>query len=81
MKYGYLPVDKNGANLFYQLIAKRYEFSSTIITTNQAFGKWGEVFSNNIVANAILDRLLHHVYLFNITGTSYRTKDLIDISQ
>lgn len=75
---GYLPVDKNGANLFYQLIAKRYETSSTIITTNQTFAKWGEVFSDDIVANAILDRLLHHVYLFNITGNSYRTKDLID---
>ena len=50
MRYGYLPVDKNGANLFYQLIAKRYESSSTIITTNQIFAKWGEVFSDNIVA-------------------------------
>lgn len=75
---GYLPVDKNGANLFYQLIAKRYETSSTIITTNQTFAKWGEVFSDDIVANAILDRLLHHVYLFNITGNSYRTKDLLE---
>lgn len=78
MKYGYLPVDKNGANLFYQLIAKRYESSSTIITTNQTFNKWGEVFSDNVVANAILDRLLHHVHLFNITGNSYRTRDLMD---
>lgn len=77
---GYLPIDKNGANLFYQLIAKRYESSSTIITTNQTFAKWGEVFSDNIVANAILDRLLHHVYLFNITGNSYRTKDLVDVT-
>lgn len=78
MKCGYLPVDKNGANLFYQLIAKRYESSSTIITTNQTFNKWGEVFSDNVVANAILDRLLHHVHLFNITGNSYRTRDLMD---
>lgn len=74
---GYLPVDKNGANLLFQLIAKRYEKSSTIITTNQQFSKWGEVFSDNIIANAILDRLLHHSYVFNITGDSYRLKDMI----
>jgi len=74
---GYLPVDKNGANLLFQLIAKRYEKNSTIITTNQPFSKWGEVFSDNMLANAILDRLLHHSYVFNITGDSYRIKDII----
>lgn len=68
---GYLPVDKNGANLFFQLIAKRYEKSSTIITTNQSFSRWGELFSDSTLANAILDRLLHHSYVFNITGDSY----------
>jgi DNA replication protein DnaC len=73
---GYLPVDKNGANLLFQLIAKRYERSSTIITTNQPFSKWGEVFSDNILANAILDRLLHHSHIINITGKSYRIKDI-----
>ena len=75
---GYLPVDKNGANLLFQLIAKRYEKSSTIITTNQQFSKWGEIFSDNILANAILDRLLHHSYVFNITGDSYRLKDILN---
>lgn len=75
---GYLPVDKNGANLLFQLIAKRYEKSSTIITTNQQFSKWGEVFSDTILANAILDRLLHHAYIFNITGNSYRLKDILN---
>lgn len=74
---GYLPVDKTGANLLFQLITKRYEKSSTIITTNQSFSKWGELFNNNILANAILDRLLHHSYVFNITGDSYRIKDMI----
>lgn len=74
---GYLPVDKNGANLFFQLIAKRYEKSSTIITTNQPFSRWGELFSDNTLANAILDRLLHHSYVFNITGDSYRIKDML----
>lgn len=72
---GYLPVDKQGANLLFQLIAKRYEKRSTIITTNMVFSKWGEVFSDNTLANAILDRLLHHSHIINITGNSYRTKD------
>lgn len=74
---GYLPVDKQGANLFFQLIAKRYEKNSTIITTNMNFSKWGEVFSDNILANAILDRLLHHSSVININGNSYRIKDKI----
>ena len=72
---GYLPVDKQGANLFFQLISKRYEKHSTIITTNQTFNKWGEVFNDSIIANAILDRLLHHSTVINIKGTSYRIKD------
>jgi len=75
---GYLSFDKNAANLFFQLIAKRYEQKSTIITTNQPFSKWGEVFSDNTIANAILDRILHHSHIFNITGNSYRIKDVMD---
>ena len=75
---GYLPVDKQGANLFFQLITKRYEKHSTIITTNMTFNKWGEVFSDNILANAILDRLLHHSSVINIKGTSYRIKDKLE---
>jgi DNA replication protein DnaC len=74
---GYLPVDKQGANLFFQLIAKRYERNSTIITTNQVFGKWPEVFSDATLANAILDRLLHHSHIIKITGQSYRLKDVL----
>lgn len=75
---GYLPVDKQGANLFFQLIARRYEKNSTIITTNQPFSKWGEVFSDLTLANAILDRLLHHSHILKITGPSYRLKDVYD---
>ena len=75
---GYLPVDRDGANLFFQLIAKRYEENSTIITTNQPFSKWGEVFSDNTLANAILDRLLHHSNVIKITGQSYRLKDKLE---
>ena len=72
---GYLPVDKQGANLFFQLIAARYEKNSTIITTNQAFSKWSEIFTSPSLANAILDRLLHHCHIIKITGLSYRLKD------
>ena len=74
---GYLPVDKTGANLLFQLLAKRYEKYSTIVTSNQQFSKWGEVLSDATLASAILDRLLHHSYVFNITGNSYRIKDKI----
>lgn len=75
---GYLPIDKQGANLLFQLIAKRYEKKSTIITTNMTFNKWGEVFNDNTLANAILDRLIHHSSIINITGNSYRIKDKLD---
>lgn len=75
---GYLPIDKQGANLFFQLIAKRYEKKSTILTTNMTFNKWGEVFNDNTLANAILDRLLHHSSIININGSSYRIKDKLD---
>ena len=75
---GYLPVDKQGSNLLFQLITKRYEKKSTIITTNMTFNKWGEIFSNNILANAILDRLLHHSTIINISGNSYRIKDKLE---
>ena len=76
---GYLPMDKTGANLFFQLIAKRYEHTSTIITTNQPFSKWGEMFSDPMLANAILDRLLHHAHVIKMVGPSYRTKDYNDL--
>lgn len=74
---GYLPIDIESANMLFQLINKRYEKNSTIITTNKPFSKWGELFGDNIIANAILDRLLHHSHVINITGKSYRTKDII----
>lgn len=72
---GYLPIDKEGANLLFQLINKRYENSSTIITTNKPFSEWGEGFGDSVLASAILDRLLHHSHVINIVGSSYRLKD------
>lgn len=76
---GYLPVDKTGENLLFQLIAKRYEHHSTIITTNQPFSKWGDIFSDSMLANAILDRLLHHLHVIKMIGPSYRTKDFYEL--
>lgn len=72
---GFLPIDTEDANLFFQLIAMRYEKRSTIITTNKSFNKWGEVFGDTVIANAILDRLLHHSKVVQIIGPSYRLKD------
>jgi DNA replication protein DnaC len=72
---GYLPLDINGANLFFQLIAKRYEKSSTIFTSNKSFSNWGEIFSDTTIASAILDRILHHCTVINIKGDSYRLKE------
>lgn len=76
---GYLPIDKQWANLLFQSINKRYEKNSTIITTNQPFSKWGEVFSDVTLANAILDRLIYHSNIIKITGPSYRLKGKIDL--
>lgn len=75
---GYLPIDTQGANLLFQLITRRYEKTSTIVTTNQAFSTWGEVFDNKKLANAILDRLLHHSQIITIKGPSYRIKNKFD---
>ena len=75
---GFLPLDIESSNLFFQLIAKRYEKSSTIITTNKPLSKWGEIFGDSLLANEILDRLLHHSHIINIVGRSYRTKDKIE---
>ena len=63
---GFLPIDSDGANMLFQLINKRYEKHSTIITTNKPFGKWHEIFGDVTLANAILDRLLHHSHIINI---------------
>lgn len=74
---GYLPISKEEANMFFQLINKRYERNCTIITTNKEFSKWPEIFGDATIASAILDRLLHHSTVEKITGRSYRTKNKI----
>ena len=72
---GYLPIARQGANLFFQLISRRYERGPLILTSNQSFGAWGEVFGDRVIATAILDRVLHHAVTINIRGNSYRLKD------
>lgn len=75
---GFLPLDDESSNLIFQLLSKRYEKLSTIITTNKPLSQWGEVFGDSVLANAILDKLVHHSYIFNITGRSYRSMDKIN---
>ena len=75
---GYLPIDIDAANLFFQLISKRYEKHCTIITTNTNFSKWSDIFGNSVIANAILDRLLHHSHIISVKGPSYRTKSKLE---
>jgi len=73
---GYLPFSKEAGNLFFQLVARRYEKGSIIITSNKSFQHWGDIFAgDNTLAAAIIDRLLHHSHLFQISGKSYRVKD------
>ena len=76
---GYLPIDKTGADLLFQIISQRYENGSTIITTNRVFKKWPEIFNNDsTLTSAVLDRLLHHAETVKIEGRSFRMKDKID---
>ena len=72
---GYQRMDVDSANLFFNLISKRYEKSSTVITTNSPFSKWADIFQEPVLTNALLDRLLHHCSVININGPSYRLKD------
>jgi DNA replication protein DnaC len=72
---GYLPTDRLGANLFFQLISRRYERGPMLLTSNLSFSVWGNVFGDRVIATAILDRLLHHAVTLNIRGHPYRLED------
>ncbi len=72
---GYLPVTPGGANLFFQLVNARYEKGAMILTSNRGFKEWGEIFGDNVVAAALLDRLLHHAVVIQIDGNSYRLRE------
>ncbi len=72
---GYQPLERAEANLVFQVISKRYEKGSIILTSNKTFGEWGQVFGDEVLATAILDRLLHHCEVVPINGNSYRLKN------
>ncbi len=72
---GYIPFEAEAANLFFQLVSARYERASLIVTSNKPFGRWGEVFGDDVVAAAMIDRLVHHAEIIALKGDSYRLKD------
>ena len=72
---GYLPITAGGANLFFQLVNARYERGAMILTSNRGFKDWGAIFGDNVVAAALLDRLLHHAVVIQIDGNSYRLRE------
>ena len=72
---GYIPFEPEAANLFFQLVSGRYERASLIVTSNKPFGRWGEVFGDDTVAAAMIDRLVHHAEVIALKGDSYRLKD------
>ena len=74
---GYLPISREDSKLFFQLIDRRYERNSTIITTNINFSQWDEIFGDPLIADAIIDRLLHHATVVTIKGKSYRLQNLL----
>lgn len=76
---GYLPLAPGGPNLFFQLVNARYERGSLILTSNKAFREWGQVFGDEVIAGALLDRLLHHAIVINIRGASYRLREHVAV--
>ncbi len=78
---GYLPINHNGAVLFFQLMNRRYERASTVLTSNKGFEDWGEIFLDEVMAAALIDRILHHCHLVNIRGNSYRMREHMSLHQ
>lgn len=74
---GYIPIDRHGAHLFFQLVSRRYEKGALILTSNRSFSQWNEIFGDSVIATAILDRILHHSHTINIKGSSYRLKEKV----
>ena len=72
---GYLPVSQDGAVLFFQLVNARHERASTVLTSNKGFEEWGRVLGDEVMAAALIDRLVHHCHIVNIRGNSYRMRD------
>jgi DNA replication protein DnaC len=78
---GYLPISPAGSTLFFQRINRRYEHASTVLTSNKGFEDWGGVLGDEVMAAALIDRLLHHCHIVNICGNSYRMRKHADLSR
>jgi DNA replication protein DnaC len=78
---GYLPVSPTGAMLFFQLINRRYERASTVLTSNKGFEEWGEILGDEVMAAALIDRILHHCHIVNIRGNSYRMRHHTELAK
>ena len=76
---GYVSIDPDGANLFFQLVNARYEKGAMILTSNRGFAEWGDLFGDPVVATALLNRLLHHAIVIHIEGASYRLREHTDL--
>jgi DNA replication protein DnaC len=72
---GYIPFEQDAANLFFQLVSSRYEHASLILTSNLAFARWGDVFGDQVVAAAMIDRIVHHADVLTLKGASYRLQN------
>ena len=78
---GYLPISRTGAVLFFQLMTRRYEHASTVLTLNKGFEEWGGVFGDEVMAAALIDRLVHHCHIVTIRGNSYRMRQHTELWQ
>jgi DNA replication protein DnaC len=76
---GYFSLDKRSAHFLFQLVSRRYQRGSILLTSNKSYSEWGDVFSDTVLASALLDRLLHHSITVNIRGSSYRLKDKLKV--
>lgn len=76
---GYIPIQQTGAMLFFQLMSRRYERASTVLTSNKGFDAWGEILGDEVMAAALIDRILHHCHIVNIRGNSYRMRHHTDV--
>lgn len=77
---GYLPISRTGAMLFFQLMSRRYETASTVLTSNKGFDEWGDILGDEVMAAALIDRLVHHCHIVNIRGNSYRMRHHADLA-
>ena len=78
---GYFALDKRAAQFLFQLVSRRYQKGSIVLTSNKSYADWGDIFSDSVLASALLDRLLHQSVTVNIRGNSYRLKDKLRSAQ